>query len=64
MFQPRGRFDQHLFERGPQRQNTVIRGQMPAESSVTLIRIAVEPDVLGEKMLECLLKRAGPMRCC
>jgi hypothetical protein len=64
VFQPRSRFDQHMLERGPQRQNTVIRRQMSAESSVTLIRVAIEPDVLGEKMLECLLKRAGPVRCC
>ena len=37
---------------------------MLAESSMPLIRIAVEPDVLGEKMLESLLKRAAPMLRC
>jgi hypothetical protein len=64
LFQPRGRFDQHMFEQGPQRQNTVICRQMSAKSAVTLIRIAVEPDVLSEKVLECLLKWAGPMLRC
>ena len=42
MFQPRDRFDQNLLERGPQRQNTIIRCQMSTKSAVTLVRIAVE----------------------
>ena len=64
MFEPRDRFDQNLIERGPQWQNTIIRCQMAAKSAVTLVRIAVESNVLSEKMLECLLEWAGPMLCC
>ena len=37
---------------------------MAAECAVTLVRITVKPDVLGQKMLECLLKRTAPVRCC
>ena len=37
---------------------------MAAECPVTLVRITVKPDVLGQKMLECLLKRTAPVRCC
>ena len=36
---------------------------MAAEGTVALVWIAVEPDVLGQKMLECLLKRTIPVRC-
>ena len=62
--QIRRRFGEHVLELGPQRQHTIIRRQMAAESAVTLVRIAVKPDVLGQKMLECPLKRTVPVRCC
>ena len=34
---------------------------MPAECSVALLRIAIEPDVLAEKVLKCLQNRVVPM---
>lgn len=34
---------------------------MPAQSAVALVRIAVEPNVFNEKMLECLQKCAVPV---
>ena len=54
------RFDEHMLELSPQGQHTIIRRQMAAECAVALVRIAVKPDVLGQKMLECLLKRTIP----
>ena len=62
--QIRRRFGEHVLELSPQRQHTIIRRKMTAECAVALVRITVEPDVLGQKMLECLLKRAVPVRCC
>ena len=43
-----------------QRQNSIVRLQMPAQSPVTLVRIAVEPDMLGNKVLESLQQRPIP----
>jgi hypothetical protein len=47
------RFHEHLPEFGPQRTNPVIWREVPAQCSVA-VRIAVEPYVLREEMLECL----------
>jgi hypothetical protein len=43
-----------------QRQNSIVRLQMPAQSPVTLVRIAVEADMLGNKVLESLQQRPVP----
>ena len=64
MGQSRRSFDQYLLESSPQRKNPIIWRKVSTQCSVSLIRIAVEPDVLGEEMLKCLLKRAVPMPCC
>ena len=47
-----GGFDKHLSKLDPQGKDSVIWNQMPAECSMTLVRITIELHMLNEEMLK------------